>query len=413
MTNEARLARALTVTPGASQTRSKGPGQVGPRDTTLDYPLFAAHGDGAYLWDHRGRKYIDCFGANAAIPLGYNHPAVRAAVHDALVHGPLLSLPSRMECEISERFLALCAPWAAQVRWVKTGSEAVSAAVRIARRATGRDVVLVASDGYHGWHDWFAGRRLVDGAGPNVGVPRAPYVAEFRSGDIDHLALMCLTYRQSYGAIAAIVIEPTRWVAMDVDYLKAVVRIAHEQGAVVVFDEMVYGLRWRHGGGAEYYGVAPDLACFGKALGNGVPVACVCGTADVMAYAVDAGISGTYGGDTLGLAAAGAVLTTYEQQDVIEQLWASGRELWCGFAETRPQEARLDGFFVHWRLLLPSDALLDATLLKAAAAGVLVHRASNNASAAMLATVARRAGHILGIVAAAAVARAPDSEAVS
>src|SRR3990167_1966930 len=130
--------RALLGPPNASQTRSKAPGNVGPRDTSQDFPLFASRGEGAYLFDDRGRKYLDCFGANAAVPLGYGYGPVVEAVTRAVMDGSLLSLPHTLEAAVSERFLEVCAPWAQQVRWVKTGSEATHAALRIALAATDR-----------------------------------------------------------------------------------------------------------------------------------------------------------------------------------------------------------------------------------------------------------------------------------
>lgn len=417
-----RLELARQVTPGASQTWSKAPGRVGPRDMSGGFPLFADSGVGPYLVSD-GRKFLDMFGANAAIPLGYGRPEVVRAVSAAVTSGSLLSLPSPLEEQVSRRFLATCAPWAAQVRWTRTGSEALQAAVRIARAKTRRGVVLVADSAYHGWHDWFQAstQELPDGrrttAQAMYGGPLAPcdvwkngtltlYSAGtgvFEYGSMRSLeraapaAGMSTTAGGMSPLVAAVVIEPHRWIKTDPSFLFAVKRWCIQHGAVLIFDELVYGLRWRIGGGAEFYGVEPDLACFGKALGNGVPVACVCGTEPIMRYTIDAGISGTYGGDTIGLSAAAAVLSVYERESVIARLWKNGEQTWRGFADgVRYSVARLEGFPVHWRLSMPSEDLMDRTLALAADRLVLVSRASNNASAAMSTEEAYHGGRVLG-----------------
>jgi acetylornithine/succinyldiaminopimelate/putrescine aminotransferase len=162
----------------------------------------------------------------------------------------------------------------------------------------------------------------------------------------------------------------------------------------MIFDEMVYGLRWAKGGAAEYYGVEPDLGCFGKGLGNGIPVACVCGPSHLMQHA-DL-VSGTYGGDLLGLAAAEAVLLEYQDHDVVAQLWRHGQATRAAFYLVAQDWAKMEGTPVHWRLWLPTDDALDRTLALAAREGVLVHRSANNASAAMTMDEAWRAGDVIG-----------------
>lgn len=392
--------RAIKVTPNASQTRSKAPGEVGPRDTRTAYPLFAAQGFGAMLLAADGREYLDCFGANAAIPLGYNYGPVTSAVYAALVEGSLLSLPSVREGEVSETFLRLCAPWAGQVRWVKSGSEALSAAVRLARIATGRDEIVVMDSSYHGWHDWTYARHTAEHpfAISDVlanGVPKAlaPTLKVVPYGSMDFSYVTSRT--------AAVVVEPHRWQATDPAWFRALRHATRQHGALMVMDEMVYGLRWALGGSIEYHRwhggdvPPPDLACFGKALGNGVPVACVCGRTDVM-VAAGPYVSGTHGGETLGLAAAGAVLATYEDQHIIDRLWENGLRTWTAFSETpHPPAARLEGTAVHWRLTLPDADWLDRALAWLARAGLLVHRASNNASVAMSPHQAKSVGWAL------------------
>lgn len=400
---DSHLARALRVSPNGSQTKSKAPGRVGPSfgsGEVTDFPLFAIRGVGAYLRDDRGREYLDCFGANATVPLGYAYAPVVLAVTDALNRGSLLSLPHVLEAEVSEQFLRVCAPWAEQVRWVKTGTEALMAAVRVARAVTRRAKIVALASSYHGWADWTDARHVASGWN---GVP-----LEARHG------IVLIRVGDSRAALtdaAALVIEPERWTSMDPIWLMDIVKAAREAGAVVIFDELVYGLRWAKGGGSEYYGVTPDLAAFGKALGNGVPVACFCGLAEIMQVAGQY-ISGTYFGDTLGLAAADAVLKEYDTRDVIGELWDNGAAMWQAFegalsAEATAAGVRLGGRPVHWRLDA-SDLVLDETLIRCAAAGVLVHRASNNASAAMTRDEASHAGRVLAEAASEAVSAVPQ-----
>ena len=378
------LERALTVTPGASQTRSKAPGAVGPRDVGMPFPLFAEKAVG-YTVQADGKEYIDCFGANAAVPLGYADWRVASAVRDAALLGPLLPLPSRKEAEVSELFLSICAPWAAHVRWLRTGSEAVSAAVRYARLHTGRARIVAFGSSYHGWHDVslarFSEPHDLGSAVFANGVPSAlgPTIALAEYGKpVDKLV---------GPDTAALLVEAHRFQPTDHEWLRAVCDCARMNGALVIFDEMVYGLRWRKGGAAEYYGVTPDMACFGKALGNGVPVACVCALRGLIDQPGASFVSGTYGGDLIGLCAAEAVLRAYDSpgsgMDVIARLWESGRNLRGAFALNAPPGARLEGFDVHWRLVMPNEDLLDRTLMLAARDGLLVHRASNNSSSVM------------------------------
>lgn len=386
MTRAHMLAKALRLTPMGSQTRSKAPGRVGPRSTDADYPLFAVGGDGAWLHDaDTGRKYLDFAGANAAIPLGYGHPRVTKEVH-AVLGAPLLSLPHIDEANTSEA-LTLALPWLEQVRWVKTGSEAVTAAVRIARAKTGMPHVLVARHSYHGWHDWsqaisYEGYRRPHPPWALVDKRGLPHQTKETLSDYEyaapegHAASIEEVAARVGRLVAAVVVEPHRFMVDQRDLLIRARRICDGVGAVLIFDEMVYGFRWAKGGASEHFGVQPDLACYGKALGNGFPVACVAGKSDVMCYAEDAMVSGTFGGDRVGLAAARAVLDVHDHYNVIGKLWSHG----ALFESLLPE--RVVGQ-VHFRIAWDSPEQADRVLENCAQAGVLFHRDANNASAAM------------------------------
>lgn len=310
-------ARAERVIPLGTQTLSKSPTQF----VRGAHPIFIERGRGAHLWDVDGNEWVDEPMALGPVLLGYAEPVVDEAVREQLARGITFTLMHPLEVEVAERIVALC-PGVDAVRFAKSGSDAVSAAVRAARAVTGRDVVLVG--GYHGWHDWFIGSTT-----RSAGVPKA--VAEltvpFRFNDLDHLARQLETCA---GGAAAVVLEPCGASAPAPGYLQEVVDLAARHGAVSVFDEVITGFRLAPGGARQRYGVEPDLSCYGKALGNGMPIAAVGGRRQVMTAFEEVFFSGTHGGEALSLAAARAVLDTVADGRVLADIEARGRRLMTG-----------------------------------------------------------------------------------
>ena len=247
--------------------------------------------------------------------LGYAEPVVDDAVRAQLDQGITFSLSHPLEAEVAERIIALC-PGVEAVRFAKSGSDAVSAAIRAARALTGRDLVLAA--GYHGWHDWYIGSTTRD-----LGVPKAvaDLTMTFRFGDLDHLRSVL---ERHPGEVAAVVVEPSGAEVPEPGHLQAIVDLAHEHGALAVFDEIITGFRLAPGGARQRYGVVPDLSCYGKALGNGMPIAAVAGAWPTMRIFEDVFFSGTHGGETLSLAAARAVLDTVADGTVLADIEAKG-----------------------------------------------------------------------------------------
>lgn len=311
--------RAQRVTPGGAQTGSKAPGRVGPLGA---FPLYVdgrEASNGATVRDVDGNRYIDFFNGNCAVTLGHGYPEVTRRVTEALRAGALPSLPSRLEVEVAEQLVDVLPDGFDQVRFVKTGSEACAAAVRLARMATGRRLILTIGSGYHGWHDWFTVLRQ-----DHPGVPEYHLdgLETFRYNDLDSVDRVLAICGDQ---VAAIMLEPTL-VEKPVDgFLEGLKARAHARGALLIFDEMICGARWALGGGSEYFGVTPDLATYGKAFANGLPLAFVAGRADVMAHAW--AISGTFGGDVVSLAACQAVLYAYQTDEVVDRLWHNGRVL--------------------------------------------------------------------------------------
>ena len=374
------LERARRVVPGASQTLSKNPGMF----VEGAYPVFLDRGRGCRVWDVDGNEYIDYILGLASITLGYDHPAVTEAVRRQAGEGTIFSLPHPLEVEVSERLVEII-PCAEMVRFFKTGSEANAAAVRTARAATGRDVVLFCGTSYHGWHDWYAVTTP-----RSKGIPKdfAHFVAPFGYNDLPSLER---ALDEHHGRVAAVMLEATFVDRPAPGFLEGVKSLAHRHGALLIFDEIVTGFRWALGGAQEYFGVVPDLATFGKGMANGLPLAAVVGGAEVMRQLGedDVFVSSTFGGDTIALAAARAAIDEYQRRPVIEHLWAVGRRFQEG---VRAAAARAGvaveciGYPVHPKLITDyrseetNHQLMSLFLQETAQHGYLFHFAGFNTS---------------------------------
>jgi glutamate-1-semialdehyde aminotransferase len=321
LTESARLLdRARAVIPGASQTVSKGPTQW----VQGVAPAFVARASGAVVWDVDGNAYLDFPMALGPVILGHAHPAVNAAIVRQLEDGITYTLPHRLEVEVAELIHEIV-PCADRVRFGKTGSEVTSAAIRLSRAATGRDRVIVM--GYHGWHDWYVGstsRRR----GVPLAVQSLTHGVSF--GDLDGLRGL---FDDHPGEVACVILEPVGLREPHEGELDAIRDLVHANGALLVFDEVISGFRLAPGGAQERYGVVPDLACFGKALGNGMPVSALAGRADVMDELEDVFFSGTHGGEALSLAAVRATLQVMRDEPVHEHLWRLGSVLQHGIRD--------------------------------------------------------------------------------
>ena len=313
------LERARRVLPGVTQTYSKAPDQ----QVEGVYPVFLERGDGCTVTDLDGNVYIDYPCALGPMILGYGDRGVDAAAAERVSAGTCFSLGHRLEVEVAEALVEMV-PGAEMVRFLKTGSEATSAAVRLARAATGREHVAMC--GYHGWHDWCIGHTT-----RNAGVPRAvrELTHQWTYNDLDSLRALFSAFS---GGIAAVVMEPVGVEPPAPGFLEGVRALCDEHGAVLIFDEVITGFRLAPGGAQEYFGVVPDLATFGKAMANGYPLAAVTGKAALMELiASTVFISSTFGGDTVSLAASLATLQRISAGGVIEHLWRQGARVMEGF----------------------------------------------------------------------------------
>jgi glutamate-1-semialdehyde 2,1-aminomutase len=283
------------------------------------FPRFAERAEGYELVASDGRSFVDWVGAGGPVILGYRHPAVEEAVQAQLAAaaGPTLSLMHPVELEVASALIEMV-PCAEMVAFGKNGSDAVTAAVRVARAVTGREVIL--HYGGHGFHDWYVSSLGVPGVPKAIGalVHRFPY---------NDLGALGALFDEFPGQVAAVVMEPVNLLMPDPGYLEGVRDLAHEQGALLVFDEMVTAFRLAPGGAQELFGVTPDLATLGKGIGNGMPLSAVVGKGKYMRRLPEVAYGMTFRGETLSLAAARAVLQVIRTEPVSEHLARIGSEV--------------------------------------------------------------------------------------
>jgi glutamate-1-semialdehyde aminotransferase len=317
--SEALWERAQRVIPLGTQTLSKSPTQFVDGVS----PKFLVRGAGCRVWDADGNEYVDWPMALGPILLGYDEPAITAAVVAQVREGTTFTLMHPLEVEVAELIVAMV-PCAEQVRFAKNGGDATNGAIRAARALTGREHVVAT--GYHGYHDWYiASTERNDGipAHDRALIQSAPF------GDLDALGA-ALSARP--GQVAAVIVEvPAN--APPEGYLQAAIDLAHRHGALFVLDEIITGFRYARGGVQELYGIVPDLCCLGKGLANGYPLAAVAGSAEAMAAFERVFFSMTFSGETVALAAARATLRMLIEEPVIETIWATGAALRDGVAE--------------------------------------------------------------------------------
>jgi glutamate-1-semialdehyde 2,1-aminomutase/spore coat polysaccharide biosynthesis protein SpsF len=349
------LARARKVVPGCAQTFSKGHNQ----HVQGVAPVFLERGKGARVWDVDGNEYIDYIQGLLPNILGYAHDEVNAAAVAQLAQGHSFSLPHPLEVELAERLTRII-PCAEMVRFGKNGSDATAGAVRVARAFTGRE--RVACCGYHGWQDWYIGTTT-----RNAGVPAAvrSLTHVFPYNDPEGLERVLAAHP---GEFAAVIMEPVNFVEPKAGYLQAVQSIAHKHGALLIFDEICSGFHFGLGGAQKRYGVTPDLACFGKAMGNGFPIACIVGRADVMKIFQEVFVSFTFAGEVASMAAAMKVLDILEGTSALAHMEDNGRRLQAGFNALAKQAKLYPRFecvgHPTWSLLKFRDAAGKDSLLE-------------------------------------------------
>lgn len=332
-TGQTLYRRAREIIPGGTQLLSKRPEMFLPDQ----WPTYYRSAKGAEVVDLDGRTLLDMsYCGIGATVLGFADPDVNAAVKTAIDLGAMSTLNCGEEVELAELLVELH-PWADMVRFGRSGGEALAVAIRIARAATGRD--MIAFCGYHGWHDWYLSANLgettaLDGhllpGLKTAGVPRglAGLMHPFHFNKVDEIEAIVSEHGSR---LAAIVMEPVRSREPTPEFILAVRRLADQCGAVLIFDEVTSGLRINSGGAHLAYNVDPDVAVFAKALANGYPMAAIIGRRAVMDAAQDTFVSSTAWTERIGPVAALATLRKHRDQNVAAHLVRIGQRIQEGW----------------------------------------------------------------------------------
>ena len=308
--------KALDLIPSLTQTLAKGPTQ----HINGIAPKYLQRGKGSHVWDVDGNEYLDYNMGIGPLSLGYAYEKVDNAIREQLNNGITFSLMHPLEVEVAELIHEII-PNAESIRYSKTGADITSAAVRVARAFTKREKVLCC--GYHGWHDWY-----VSVTARNFGIPQAvqDLTSTFNYNDIQSV-------KDSLDKdTACVILEPFVFEAPKDNFLQELKEVCEANGTLLIFDEMWTGFRISLGGAQEYFNVKADLACFSKAVANGMPIAILTGRKDVMNLLdKDVFFYTTFGGEALSLAAVKATVTEIKEKNVPAYLQKQGNKLKEGY----------------------------------------------------------------------------------
>jgi len=308
--------RSLGLIPAGTQTLAKGPGQY----VNGVAPKYLSRGKGAHVWDVDGNEYVDLNMAIGPLSLGYAYAAVDDAIRRQLESGITFSQMHPLEVEVAE-LVRDVVPGAEMVRYSKTGCDVTTAAVRLARAFTGKN--RVACCGYHGWHDWYI--AVTD---RTAGIPDAVRDLTF-TFDYNDLGSVEAAIDDD---VACVILEPAVFVAPKPGFLEGLRELCTQKGVLLVFDEMWTGFRLALGGAQQAFGVTADLACFSKAIANGMPLSVLTGRRDVMRLLErDVFFFTTFGGEALSLAAAQATMRELRDKNVPAYLARQGKRLREGY----------------------------------------------------------------------------------
>ena len=309
------LKRAESLIPALSQTFSKAHYSY----VSGTYPTYLKHGKGSHVFDVDDNEYIDYVLGLGPVILGYCYKSVDDAIKKQIENGISFSMPHYLEVEFSEKLQKII-PGSEMVRFAKTGSDAVTACVKAARAYTGKDHILYTGHGGV-WHDWFTAITS-----KNEGIPKfnQELIHLFRYNDLQDAKN---TFKRFEGIVAAIVMEPIWLDYPNENYLQELKELAHKNNALLIFDEVLTGFRLANGGAQELFRIEADMVAFGKAIGNGAPLAAITGKEEYMKKFNDVFYSTTYGGETLSIAAGMAVVNEFLTKDIISHCWGIGQLL--------------------------------------------------------------------------------------
>lgn len=315
--------------PGGAHTYAKG-------DDQYPYlaPGFIVRGSGAHVWDMDGNEYIEYGMGLRSVTLGHAYRPVVEAAYAEMLNGINFTRPAPIEVACAEQLLSLL-PEADMVKFAKNGSDVTTAALKLARAYTGRELVAICADHpFFSTDDWFIGTTAM-----NSGIPESvrSQTLSFRYNDLESVRTL---FRQYPGQIACLFLEPEKGEPPRDNFLQETQRICHENGAIFILDEIITGFRHHLAGAQQLYGVVPDLSTFGKAMGNGFSIAALVGKREIM----ELGglhhnrervflLSTTYGAETHSLAAAMATMRVYQEEQVVEYLHRQGERLATGLRQ--------------------------------------------------------------------------------
>jgi glutamate-1-semialdehyde 2,1-aminomutase len=321
--------RAHGLIPGGAHTYSKGDDQF-PEQA----PAFIVRGKGCHVWDVDGNEFIEYGMGLRAVTLGHAFECVVEAAHRQMLQGSSFTRPARIEADYAEDLLHIL-PNADMVKFAKNGSDVTTAAVKLARAYTGRDLVAICSDHpFFSVDDWFITRTET-----NAGIPKViqDLTVSFRYNNLSSVKDLFAKYPNR---IACVMMEPATSEEPQDDFLGRVKQLCDEHGSLFVLDEMITGFRWNIGGAQATYGVVPHLSTFGKGMGNGFAIAALAGPREIMKLGgLDHTgervflLSTTHGAETHALAAAWETLRVYQRSGVVEQLYRQGERLRTGINE--------------------------------------------------------------------------------
>ena len=345
--------RAHSIIPGGAHTYAKGDDQY-----PLLAPGFLTRGDGCHVWDADGNEFIEYGMGLRAVTLGHSYRPVVEAAHRQMLLGTNFTRPATIELACAEELVSLI-EGADMVKFAKDGSDVTSAAVRLSRAYTGRDLIARCVDQpFFSVDDWFIGTTPM-----SAGIPKVvqDLTLQFRYNDINDLRLL---FEQNPGRIACVILEAATAMEPKDNFLQSVQALCRREGAVFVLDEMITGFRWDLGGAQKVYGISPDLSTFGKGMGNGFSVSALTGRKELM----ELGglnhdkervflLSTTHGAENHSLAAAIQTMQIYRRDKVVEHLHSQGEKLRTGINQAI-ESLGLVGYF---EVLGRSSNLIYAT----------------------------------------------------
>jgi glutamate-1-semialdehyde 2,1-aminomutase len=333
--------KSHSLIPGGAHTYAKGDDQF-PEEA----PGFIVRGKGCHVWDVDGNEFVEYGMGLRSVCLGHAFPSVIEAAQRQMLLGSNFSRPTKLELDLAEAVLELI-EGAEMVKFAKNGSDVTTAAVKLARAYTRRDLVAICADQpFFSVDDWFIGTTEL-----SAGIPRAvsEMTLKFRYNDIDSLRALFNQYQRE---IACVVMEPEAAVPPRSGFLQEVKQLCAEHSAILIFDEMITGFRWHLGGAQKFHEVTPDLSTFGKAMGNGFAIAALVGKREIMRLGgLDHDqprvflLSTTHGAEAHALAASLEVIRIFRERNVIEYLWKQGDRLRALITEAVAAN-HLEDFFV-------------------------------------------------------------------